>query len=192
MELIIPTKTLAAAIHCAATKAVRYYLNGVHVRVDESQGVFVESTDGSVAFQDQLSDLAPDDTKGPFGIIIPLAAVKTATKTKAPALCLKSLPDGRYSLGDVLFTAVDGKFPDVDRVMPRRDDENYNGPLPVFDAELLLRAQKALQTAMATKNVFAMWPNPANKSSSATFLMAPMSQTFPRCVVSPCTRSKSA
>ena len=192
MEIILTTNALKGAIHCAATKDSRYWLNGVHVRVTQEQFVYVESADGAVAFQDQLRELAPEDTKGPFGIIIPLETVKLAVKTKRPKVLLKSLPDGRYSLGDVLFTAVDGKFPPIDRVMPTRGDEHYNGPLPVFDAELLLRAQKALQTAMSTKNVFAMWPGSANKISATAYLMAPMSQTFPRCVVCPCTRSKSA
>ena len=192
MEIILSTNALKGAIHCAAAKDRRYWLNGVHVRVTQEQFVYVESTDGSVAFQTRLEELADAETKGPFGIIIPLETVKLAVKTKQSKLLLKSLPDGRYSLGDVLFTAVDGKFPDVDRVVPTRGDEYYNGPLPVFDAELLLRAQKALQTAMSTKNVFAMWPDSANKSSVTAYLMAPMSQTFPRCVVCPCTRSKSA
>lgn len=191
MELTIPTKTLAAAIHCAATKDSRYYLNGVHVRVDESQLVFVESTDGSVAFQDQLSDLAPDDTKGPFGIIIPLETAKLAAKSKQSKLLLKSQPDGRYMLGDFLFLATEGKFPDVARVMPTPTSDNYCGELPVFDAEILLRAQKALRAATDSKKTFALHHSNAAHCDSV-FLMAPRDTHFPRCAVMPVSRNKAA
>lgn len=191
MEVILPTNALKGAVHCAATKDVRYYLEGVHVRVTQEQFVYVESTDGSVAFQTRLNELAAPETQGPFGIIIPLDIAKLAVKTKQPKLLLKSLPDGRYMLGDFAFSAVDGKFPDVGRVMPTRTSDVYSGELPVFDAEILLRAQKALQAATDSKKTFALH-HPVHAHCDSVFLMAPRDTNFPRCVVMPVYRNKAA
>lgn len=191
MEITLPTSALKGALHCAATKDVRYYLKGVHVRVTQEQFVYVESTDGSVAFQTRLNELAAPETQGPFGIIIPLDIAKLAVKTKQPKMLLKSLPDGRYMLGDFAFSAVDGKFPDVDRVMLTRTSDVYSGELPVFDAEVLLQAQKALQAATDSKKTFALH-HPKHATTSSAFLMAPRDTDFPRCVVMPVYRNKAA
>lgn len=188
MEIALSTNAIKAAIHCAATKDVRYYLKGVHVRVTPEQFIYVESTDGSVAFQTRLTKLAAPKIKEPFGIIIPLDIAKLAIKTKQPQLLLKSQPDGRYMLGDFLFSAVDGKFPDVDRVMPAQSSDVYSGELPMLDAEVLLRAQKALQAATDSKGIFAL-KTPMHATCDSCFLMAPLDADFPRCAVMPVRRA---
>lgn len=181
LQITIPTNILKAAINCAATKDVRYYLKGVHVRVEEDGQTFIESTDGSVVFQDLLAELCTE--KGPFSIIIPLDAVKTAVKTKTVSLCLQALDNGRYTLGDVVFTAVDGRFPDITRVLPRK--EPYFGPAPTFDVDMLAACQKALREATGHKaGVFSMFgAYDESRHAAPTMLMAPREATYPRCVI---------
>ena len=184
LNLTLTAANIKAAIFCAADKDVHYYLNGVHIRVEADNCVYVESTSNSVAFQTIEETLADNNQKGPFSIIIPLAAAKAAVKTKAPLLTLAALPDGRYSLGDVLFTALDGRFPEVDRVIPPK--EPFIGLVPVFDADNLTRVQQAMRTANNSKGAFYnMWAlsRDGGRGYNDTFLVAAKDETYPRCVI---------
>lgn len=189
-QITIPTNVLKAAINCAATKDTRHYLNGVHVRVEEDGQTFIESTDGSVVFQDLLAELHTEQ-KGPFSIIIPLDTVKTAVKAKTVGLCMQALDNGRYTLGDVMFTAVEGRFPEIARVMPRK--EPYFGPAPTFDADLLAVCQKALREATGHKHgVFSTFgAYDESRHAAPTMLMAPREATYPRCVIAGYTPTKT-
>lgn len=184
LNLTLTTTNIKAAIFCAANKDSRYYLNGVHIRIEADNCVYVESINGSAAFQTVEKKLADTDQKGPFSIIIPLAAAKTAAKTKSPRLTLAALPDGRYSLGDVIFAALDGIFPNVDRIIPPK--EPFIGPVPVFDAALLNKVQSAMRTANNSKGVFySMWALSLDggRGYNSTFLVAAKNETYPRCVI---------
>ena len=160
MQINIPTHVIKAAIYCAGTKDIRYYLNGIHIRVTDEQMVYIESTDGVIAFQDRLPHLHETD-KGPFGIIIPIDAAKSAAKTKAPILSFESLPSGRYTLGDVLFSAIDGKFPDIDRVMPAKHPvESCHPDAAQFNPEYLVLGMKAMRDATKSpKRFFRLQPS---------------------------------
>ena len=190
LKIAIPTHVLKAAINCAANKDVRYYLNGVHVRVEEDGSTYIESTDGSMVFQDQLIHLYTEQ-KGSFSIIIPLDAVNSAVKEKTLELVLQALDGGRYSLGNVMFTALDGRFPDLERIVPSKDE--YFGPAPTFNADLLATCQKALREATLHKNgVFRLFGKYDGGSMAApTMLMAPRGATFPRCVIAGYVASKT-
>jgi len=139
--IIFQSNHLAAALQCAAKKDVRYYLKGVCFRVNEAGQTFFISTDGHIAF---VGRFEPDWTdgvqSGPFDLIIPRETVELALKGKSKTLTLTALPDGRYSLGDVIFAAVDGKFSDIDRVVPSTVD----GIICQFDPDLLVTCTRAL------------------------------------------------
>ena len=110
---------LRAALSHAAVKDIRYYINGVLLEVCANGDVHLVATDGHRIFCGLVLNPQWTDTpqKGPFSMIIPFDTVKAATKGKGD-VTLSALPDGRYSLGDSIFSPVDGKFPDWRRVIP--------------------------------------------------------------------------
>lgn len=103
----IPTAILKAALICASTEKVRYYLNGVYV---DPKG-FLVSTDGHRLFCGKI-DLA--DTPAFDGWILPREAIKCAlTGYKADTITIA--PD---RVGDMSCRPIDGMFPDWRRVVP--------------------------------------------------------------------------
>ena len=119
---------LRAALHCAAKKDVRTYLNAVAVGVDAQQRVRVMSADGHRGFigwdehpiWDTDANDEPMPQKGPFTIIIPRETVEMALKAvgKAGLVPFVALASGRYCLATVQFAAIDARYPDMDRVIP--------------------------------------------------------------------------
>jgi DNA polymerase III sliding clamp (beta) subunit (PCNA family) len=173
--LQITTNSLKAAITMAAVKDVRYFLNGVFVGVTEDGAVHVKATDGIVAFEDVMPTKC-ETQKGPFSIIIPLDSAKLVAKSKSPTVTLSALHDGKYALGDVIFTPIDGVFPDTDRVFAARDSK-YDATMAHYDFELLARCQIAMRLATGCKNKFYRVQN------SPTGLVCREIETFPRCAI---------
>lgn len=188
MRISIPTRIIKAAIQCAAAKDVRYCLVGIHIRLTEQQMIVVESTDGTIAFQDRLHELHDAaDCKGPCSWIIPLDAAKTAAKSKAGMLDLVDMPDGRYCLGDTVFACIDGKFPDVDRVMPKKQKIDTCRPQDMqFNPELLMRCTEAMRLATgARKTDFFFVQSPYDGQSVGAALMHTQTADYPRCAIMP-------
>ena len=174
--LQILTNQLKAAVMMAATKDVRYYLNGVCIMVEGDGSVHIKATDGTVAFE----DVAPNKCeaqKGPFAIIIPLVAAKVAAKTKGPVVQLSALPDGKYLIADTVFAPLDWQFPNTDRIFARRDS-SFDNTVAHYDFELLARCQLAMRTALGSKNFYRIQNSPVG-------LMCRETETFPRCAVKP-------
>ena len=159
MKTTIQVSTLKAAIQAAAEKDIgRPCLVGVHFHFlhspEPDPRLHIVATDGAMLFaaREQLEYLEGAQTAD-FSFTLPLAAVKTAVKTKASTITLESLPDGRYLLGDTITAPLDGKFPDYLRVIPKSDAKPSDKPLQ-FDIDLLARAQAALRSYYGTKNGF--------------------------------------
>jgi DNA polymerase III sliding clamp (beta) subunit (PCNA family) len=174
--LQITTASLKAACLMTADKDARYYLNGVQIQVREDGTVRVRATDGHVAFEDQMQQFCAKQ-KGPFDLIVPTAQAKEAAKSKQPMLFLEALPEGRYIyiLGDILFTPIEGKFPDLDKVMPVRNKAEV---LPnQYDAESLVRCQKAMRIAIKEPKAF------FRLQHGECGLMHREVESFPRCAV---------
>ena len=112
---------LRAALTHAPSTEIRYYLNGVYLEFTEPGDIHIVATDGHRMFcglifaKDARWTDAPQ--KGPFSMIVPYAAIKAATKGNG-GVTLSALPDGRYSLGDSIFTPIDGCFLDWRRFVP--------------------------------------------------------------------------
>lgn len=158
MKLILRKSDLAAALECAATKDIRFYLNAVcveYVPGDENEGagtLVFAGTDGAVLF----AGTAPADWDGcepaaeGFEVIIPRDAVKLAMKfvtqrfAKVP---LEFLPGGKYQIGGIVFSAVDAKYPDFRFVIPA----TCSGEIGQFNPHLLARAEDALATYLGVK-----------------------------------------
>ncbi len=121
MQFSILRKQLKAMSRIAATKDIRYYLNGLHV-VQDNRGTYIEATNGHM-----LGRLLIDETPiaNPCSVILPLDSVKTLSATGKKgneSLCFTV--DGvkitviNPDSSSMVFQAVEGKFPDCDRVVP--------------------------------------------------------------------------
>lgn len=141
--ITLQKNVLKAALISAAKKDMRYWLNGILFKVAESGKVYISSTDGHRLFVANIeADWTDGAVNGPLELIIPREAVETAVKAKSEVLTLSALPDGRYTLGDAVFSPVDGKFPNINQVIPRHD---MSGEPAHFNCDYLADAQKALR-----------------------------------------------
>jgi len=107
--MLIPTDLLKAALLCASTEETRYYLKGVHL----STSGHMVTTDGHRLFCAKLTEAVPAD------IIIPLETVKAALKL-APKRA-ETIELNGNTLGGIVFTPVDGTFPNWKAVIPPMD-----------------------------------------------------------------------
>lgn len=125
--LSLPARLMRAAMHFQAKGDVRYYLNGIHF----DPAGFINATNGHILFRAECEEAKELDAPLILGIQgkIPAKAI-TANLTISddnqtgsmwfqdahgkPIMKL-GLKDGRF------FEVIDGKFPDVDRVLPKGD-----------------------------------------------------------------------
>ena len=121
MQFSIQRKQLKGMSRLAATKDIRYYLNGIHV-VQNNRGTYIEATNGHM-----LGRLLVDETPiaTPGSVILPLESVKSlaATGKKGNESLCFTVDGVKVSVitatGEtMIFQAVEGKFPDCDRVVP--------------------------------------------------------------------------
>lgn len=140
---------LKAALSHAADKDVRYYLNSVCLEFTASGDVHILATDGHRMFCGLIPGPSVAWTDKPviggFRILIPRDAVKSALKSggaRVDVLTLNAMPDGRYSLGDTIFSAIEGTFPDWRRIVPNVDIPESIGQ---YNYDYLADAAHALQ-----------------------------------------------
>lgn len=173
--ITVKTQSIKAACGMAATKDVRYYLVGVQILVRYNGDVHVRATDGALAFD----DLMPEKSAfAPADFIIPLDIAKLIAKSKAPTVEITLSSDGRFECAGQIFKPLDGRFPDVDRVMPTRDSQ-FDTAVNQYDAELLVRCQTAMRIATGFSKAFFKIQN------SPCGLMHRENDTYPRCAIMP-------
>ena len=135
---------LKAVMLAAAKKDVRYYLNGVMVRNGE-----LAATNGHM-----LLIIKSDSIKSDGEYIIDNDTLKMIVTSHKG---IKG--DNRVEVIDSMTTTggskisinpVDGKFPDVNRVIP----QETSGEIAQFNAEYLLACQKANEEFLARTNVY--------------------------------------
>lgn len=107
--MLIPTDLLKAALLCASSEESRYYLRGVHL----STSGHMVTTDGHRLFCAKLAEPVETD------LIVPLDAIKAALKL-APKKAATIELNGN-TIGGVVFTPVDGTFPNWRMVIPSAD-----------------------------------------------------------------------
>ena len=121
MQFSILRKQLKAMSRLAATSDIRYYLNGLHV-VQNNRGTYIEATNGHM-----LGRLLIDETpiENPCSVILPLESVKSLAATgKKGKENLCYTVDGvkvrviTSTSETMIFQALEGTFPDCDRVVP--------------------------------------------------------------------------
>ena len=159
IEIEIPMQLLDAATYCAGTRDIRRYLNSVAI----DQGHII-STDGHRAFAGKAHTLNGEEPQ----IIIPIDSVKyflkkIPAKNRARDCVLKYNPVTRQGqLVDAYlnavepFTAIDEKFPNWRRVIPKYEACEYEGPYIQFQWDYLvdgLKIVKALGARPEHKNI---------------------------------------
>ena len=124
---------LKAAMLAAAKKDIRYYLNGVMVRNGE-----MAATNGHMALMVKSEKIKSD---GEYIIdndtLKMIVTVHKGIKGDNPVEVIDSMTT--TGIGKIHITPVDGKFPDVNRVIPQEP----SGEIAHFNAEYLLACQKA-------------------------------------------------
>ena len=153
MQVTIPVRFLAAALHFVAVKDVRYYLHGVLI---DPIGAVV-ATDGHVAV---VCKLAPGTIPPDFpALVMPSAQVKeiVAAAKSFETITLEVTPATDKTAAHKVevvggfrvapFLAIDGKFPDWTRIYPAV----CNGEHASIDPNLFIRLAKA-RAAMGVKS----------------------------------------
>ena len=156
----IDAKPIRAAVHCAANnKELRTYLAGVLIKFKDAQAgvkATVAGCDGHILFVGLASawsfndDNAPKEWAG-ASIIIPLDVIKKLNK-KADEYDLEQISANVYKLDGIVFEPSEGTYPDISRVIPDSATLSAREPkAALYNPDLVLRAQKALQTHYGTK-----------------------------------------
>jgi len=117
MELNV--KYLRAAVIVASKEETRYYLKGVAVQAGD-KGAFIVATDGhrAMAFRQSAEAQAPVDIIIPAGIIAGITVNKHVER--AHLTCVgENLWRIDYGSTSVVFSPIDGTFPDWRRVVPK-------------------------------------------------------------------------
>ena len=148
--MYINANALRAATHCAASKDIRHYLNGVYVKFKTEERATVAGTDGHCLFVCLADTQNVGDLLG-TALIIPNDALKKLDK-RAQTVELTKIGENAFRLGDIVFTPVDGTFPDIGRVIPDASTIASREIKPaIYNPDLLVKARKALQTYYGTK-----------------------------------------
>jgi hypothetical protein len=146
MKITFKTSSLFAALECSAKKDIRYYLQSINIQITKPFTGMVYGTDGHILFAGQLPYDGAVDV--PLNLIIPTDAVKRLDK-KAEFTELEF--DGQnYLLGGARFVPVDGRYPDIGRVIP---DIQYNIEQSpgTYNPDLLVRGRAALSLYLGVK-----------------------------------------
>jgi DNA polymerase-3 subunit beta len=137
IKFVVPTNHLKAAALIAAKKDIRYYLNGVHFN-NRSSKLRIEATDGCrLVVVTQLDENNEPDVK----FIVPDVALTQLPKSPKVEVTFDT-DTNKVIVGIVTVSAIDGKFPDVDRVIPKHNPSNS---LSDFDWEQIVIGQKVLR-----------------------------------------------
>ena len=147
MKITVKTSALFAALECSAKKDLRYYLQGINIQITKDAVGMVYGTDGHILFAGQLPYVG-DYCPPTLNLIIPTDAVKRLDK-KLEFTELEY--DGQnYLLGGARFVPVDGKFPDIGRVIPSIDHNTEQAP-GTYNPDLLVRGRAALSLYLGVK-----------------------------------------
>jgi DNA polymerase-3 subunit beta len=114
--MLIATDILKAALLCASSEESRYYLRGVHL----STSGHLVTTDGHRMFVARLNERPSAD------VIIPYSDVQAALKLVG-ARCKEIDVDGT-KIASIMYTPVDGTFPNWRAVVPTGEETPSNKP----------------------------------------------------------------
>ena len=164
MKIYAPLSALHTVACFAAKQDIRYYLNAVRVEASAVQTRFT-ATDGCCAGMLRTTQ-ENEDIDGAVTILLPIDIVKAAKKAKSncDALVIETA-DGKTGTLSVIggvsinWTAVDGVFPQIARVIPAQ----ASGEPAQLNPELIAKFAQAQKIASSSKTAFPhIWYNGAN------------------------------
>ena len=123
IELTLPKTAFIGAALCAPKNDVRYYLQGVCLQIRDNH-IYTIATDGLHLIAQHHGSAISNCGKhlDDLEIIIPLDAIKSIKKPgkkDLPNLIVTiDLVNNFYMLGNIVFTPIEGKYPDWRRVLP--------------------------------------------------------------------------
>ncbi|WFQ81318.1 hypothetical protein PXH59_09890 [Xenorhabdus sp. SF857] len=130
--MIINSNLLRAALVCVAKKDPHYYLCGVHITPK-----YLEATNGHVALRLEHGINTRRKAIAQFHGKIPKKAETTELHfTKEPYAVHRDIAGVR--VGFTVLSTLDGRFPDLDRVIPKK----VENVIPHFQAEYLAYPHK--------------------------------------------------
>lgn len=121
--MIFPTRLLRAALVCVAKHDARYYLEGVHITPK-----YIEAANGHVALRMEHGIKTRKDIIVKFDGAVPAKAGTTELAfTKEPLAVHRDAHGLR--IGFTAIRLLDGRYPDLDRVIPTTIDESVIPPV---------------------------------------------------------------
>ena len=153
--LAIPRATIAAVSRFMAKQDIRYYINGLHVEC-YANIAYVVATDGhTLALGRVTRETSGDIMTGQGSLIIPREFVEKIKANGNNGMPVTLSVDGEaFTLDDCGMKtsgkAIDGKFPDWRRVIPRK----ASGEAAFFNPEYLMRCFKAGQDLGSKRGAF--------------------------------------
>lgn len=172
--LYIEKSILQSVALFMAKSDVRYYLNGIHVKVNNGKFI-VEASDGhSLAFSIGKIVLNPCDS---FEVIIPYDSIQAALKLKPnykSELIGISINSIGYSNSMLSYTSVDGRFPNIQRVYSNTKEDYTNLALKInpdyyYRISQIMKFQK-----IETFNVWHLVDKMAFNAGEVSGLIMPM------------------
>lgn len=131
--MIIQSKLIRAALVCAAKNDIRYYLNGIHINPK-----YIEATNGHVALRMEHGIRTKKNIIVQFEGPVPAKAETTELVFNKEAFAIhRDVFERRISITGIKL--VDGLFPDMERVIPKKVDFSIN---PVIQAKYLSYPEK--------------------------------------------------
>jgi DNA polymerase-3 subunit beta len=120
MQVELKLSHLRAALVTAGVQDVRYYLNGACIEVGRSGKVWIISTDGHRA---SVFYAGAQDAK-PMQVIIPRGLIERIKPDRRIDDCIVTFDGARITINycgaSYSDYAIDGKFPDWRRIVPRQ------------------------------------------------------------------------
>lgn len=154
MKFSIKRKELKALSRLSADKDARFYLCGVCVTQDQ-HGTFIEATDGHKLGRLRVSS----EPKPAAQVIIGSADIDKIKGTKKQAEdWLHFMVDGQQITvvtpdATMVFTAVDGRFPDTDRITPEIYLDTVELSVAQFNPEYLMAFMAASEDLTGRKQI---------------------------------------
>lgn len=143
MKFSVMRKELKALNRFSSTKDIRYYLCGIHI-VQNNRGTYLESTNGHI-----MGRLLIDNTPMPqSSVLIGNDALKAliGTARNSEEILHFTIEGVKIHVitptGELTFQALDGTFPDCDRVLPLVIKDEDIAPAG-FNPEYLMAFQQA-------------------------------------------------
>jgi DNA polymerase-3 subunit beta len=175
--MIFQTRLLHAALVCAAKNDVRYYLNGLHITPK-----YIEATNGHVALRMAHGIRTKKNIIVRFVGNVPARAETTELIFGKELIAVhRDAHQRRIAVSGIEL--VNGRFPDLDRVIPSKVDGSVN---PVVQAEFLSYPRKMFsrERSFIPLQLLPSWPEQAIRIKFDNHICSTYGN--PQFVVMPC------